>query len=433
MKKKTRKLKPDLGLRKQALDRIKRDTPASERRRELHELQVHKVELEIQNEELRSSRAEVEAGLARYTDLYDFAPVGYFTLRGDGLISQVNLTGARLLGMERSRLNGRPFGAFVAENERSKFQEMLLGVFAAQSGPATHVIVTRREAPHITLQIDATISGDGTKCNAVVTDITARAHAESEILRLNRDLEELVRRRTATIRKLAVAVTLAEKRERVRLSHVLHENLQQLIVGAVFLLQSVESKSPAAERKTLRKVKAILVSAGQLARSLAVELSPPVLRTGGLVGVLRWLARWMRENHGLTVKVTDHVKQDRLAEEKSFLLFQLVRELLFNVIKHAEVKSAVVTLEQVDGFLLVTVSDQGVGFAAPKEHALPSTTGKLGLFSVSERLALVDGEFLIDSSVGQGSRFTLRVPHPTDQPAEAPKRKNKTPTPFAGV
>ncbi len=77
---------------------------AEETQRLVHELEVHQIQLEMQNEELLQARAEVEAILAQYTDLYDFAPVGYFTLERDGAIRRVNLTGARLLGVERSGL-----------------------------------------------------------------------------------------------------------------------------------------------------------------------------------------------------------------------------------------------------------------------------------------------------------------------------------------
>ena len=73
-------------------------------RRLVHELRVHQIELEMQNQELQGARAEAEAGLERYTDLYDFAPVGYLTLTSDGMISEINLTGATMLGMERSHL-----------------------------------------------------------------------------------------------------------------------------------------------------------------------------------------------------------------------------------------------------------------------------------------------------------------------------------------
>jgi PAS domain-containing protein len=75
----------------------------------VHELEVHQIELEMQNEELVQSRAQVEAGLRRYTDLYDFAPAGYFTLERDGAIHQVNLAGANLLGVERGALIKRRF------------------------------------------------------------------------------------------------------------------------------------------------------------------------------------------------------------------------------------------------------------------------------------------------------------------------------------
>lgn len=81
----------------------------------LHELEVHQIELEMQNAELRQARDEVEAALNRYTDLYDFAPIGYFTLDRDGIISAANLSGAGLFGVERARLIGRRFGLFVAQ------------------------------------------------------------------------------------------------------------------------------------------------------------------------------------------------------------------------------------------------------------------------------------------------------------------------------
>ena len=77
-------------------------------RRMLHELQVHQIELELQNEELKQAKAEVDAGLEKYTDLYDFAPVGYFSLGEQGLVLDVNMTGASLLGLARSGITVAP-------------------------------------------------------------------------------------------------------------------------------------------------------------------------------------------------------------------------------------------------------------------------------------------------------------------------------------
>jgi len=115
--------------RADAEDRI----TASETKRLLQELQVHQIELEMQNEELQRSRAKAEALLDQYTDLYDFAPVGYFTLDRDGAIRRVNLTGARLLGLERKRLTGRRFGFFVSEADRPAFKAFLQKTFTGKN------------------------------------------------------------------------------------------------------------------------------------------------------------------------------------------------------------------------------------------------------------------------------------------------------------
>ena len=98
----------------------------------VHELQVHQIELEMQSEELWQSRAEAEAGLELYTELYDFAPVGYLTLGRDGAISKVNLAGADLLGVERAWLAGRRFGIFVDEPDKAGFKAFLGKVFVEQ-------------------------------------------------------------------------------------------------------------------------------------------------------------------------------------------------------------------------------------------------------------------------------------------------------------
>ena len=123
-----RKFKPTAPaeLRSQAEEQLKakKRPPQSDvdTQKLIHELQVHEIELELQNEELSLARAEVEAGLARYTDLYDFAPVGYFTLARDGTISQSNLTGAFLFGVERARLLNRRFELFVFRGRPPRFQ-----------------------------------------------------------------------------------------------------------------------------------------------------------------------------------------------------------------------------------------------------------------------------------------------------------------------
>src|SRR6266702_604412 len=102
----------------------------------LHELQVHQIELEMQNAELRQAREEAETALEKYTDVYDFAPVGYFTLDRDGTIRAANLTGSSLLGVERSRLIGRRFRHFVADEARPAFATFLEKAFTSPAKEA---------------------------------------------------------------------------------------------------------------------------------------------------------------------------------------------------------------------------------------------------------------------------------------------------------
>lgn len=97
----------------------------------MHELLVHKVELEIQNEELRRAHAAMEEARDRYADLYEFAPVSYITVNRDGMISEINLTGSALLGVEREKLIKRRFSQFVALRDRDLWHRMFMNMFGS--------------------------------------------------------------------------------------------------------------------------------------------------------------------------------------------------------------------------------------------------------------------------------------------------------------
>lgn len=165
------------SLRRLAEERLQKESAQiplmapEDTRRLLHELQVHQTELEIQNEELRQARGEVEAGLAKYADLYDFSPVGYLTLDRSTAILQVNLSGASLLGFERSRLLKRRFDLFVAEESRPSFNKFLQQVFASEGKQICEISLVSGEKP-LYVRIEAVAAVSGTECRAVVSDIT---------------------------------------------------------------------------------------------------------------------------------------------------------------------------------------------------------------------------------------------------------------------
>jgi PAS domain S-box-containing protein len=144
----------------------------------VRELEVHQIELEIQNAELQESRARAETLLAQYTDLYDFAPTGYMTLDREETIRQVNLAGARLLGVDRSRLVQRHFGSFVAERDRRAFSEFLQTVFASQAKECCEVTLPQEGSQPLFVLIEGMRSVDGQICRMAVQDITERRRAE---------------------------------------------------------------------------------------------------------------------------------------------------------------------------------------------------------------------------------------------------------------
>ena len=119
----------EVRLKKQRRGTVPPRTDA-ETQKLLHELQVHQIELEMQNAELLEARDQMEAMVEKYTDLYDFAPVGYLSIDEQGLICEVNLTGAALLGVERSRLIGRRLQYFLSPTSRPVFLAFLDKVFA---------------------------------------------------------------------------------------------------------------------------------------------------------------------------------------------------------------------------------------------------------------------------------------------------------------
>ena len=144
----------------------------------LHELQVYQIELEILNEELRRSKNENDALLAKYLDIYDFAPIGYFTLNADGTILQVNLTGARLLGVERSRLVGQQFRFYISGKFYPSFNTFFRKTFEGENIERCEVALRNGGSPSRFVQLEARLSEDRKECNLVMSNITKRKLSE---------------------------------------------------------------------------------------------------------------------------------------------------------------------------------------------------------------------------------------------------------------
>jgi signal transduction histidine kinase len=223
------------------------------------------------------------------------------------------------------------------------------------------------------------------------------------------DLEEKNRQ----VRDLASALTLAEQRERRHIAQILHDYIQQMLYGIQMrthlVSMDVSSTAQPEIHEHLQEINNLLQQAIQATRTLTVELSPPVMKDEGLGAVFQWLASQMQETHGLALELDIQTDSRAPNEDLHVLICQLVRELLFNVVKHAHVHQARLSLTEANDQLLIRVEDKGVGFDPFKVIDQARMSG-FGLYSIRERLALFGGRLEIVSHPGDGAQITIVVP-----------------------
>jgi diguanylate cyclase (GGDEF)-like protein/PAS domain S-box-containing protein len=148
----------------------------------LHELQVHQIELEMQNEELLVAQTEVEASLKRYTELYDMAPVGYLTLGCDGVIHQLNLKAAKQLGIFRAQLKQQRFSIFISADSLPVFNDFLSDVFLGKAAHSCELtLLPADRSPNRIIQFEAIANDDEQTCRVILVDITERKGNEDKL------------------------------------------------------------------------------------------------------------------------------------------------------------------------------------------------------------------------------------------------------------
>lgn len=217
------------------------------------------------------------------------------------------------------------------------------------------------------------------------------------------------------VRALASALTLAEQRERRRISQILHDHVQQMLYGIqmrTYLIGlDIPEESKVYIQEHLTEMEALVEEAIQSTRTLTVELSPPVLQSEGLGAAFNWLVNQMSRLYDLHVTLKLAQDYQLASEDLRVLIFQLVRELLFNVVKHAQVNQAQVVMCLDGDQFVVRVEDKGVGFNAELlVNEDKRDAGGFGLYSIRERLALFGGEVAIVSQPGHGTQVALSLP-----------------------
>ena len=253
---------------------------------------------------------------------------------------------------------------------------------------------------------------DGRIEGVVITfvDITEKKRYDEQLEALIEMLEELVFARAEQIKRLTSELILSEQSERERIAQVLHDDLQQLLLAFQMRMKALSRSLSEEQAARLAEAGTLIVHALDVSRTLTVELSPPVLKGEDVTVTLDWLALRMEHMHNLKVEVASSGPV-RLPADVHLLVYHLLRELLFNVVKHAGTDRARVSVAREADRLVVLVEDEGAGFnPAAEQERRPATQGGFGLRSVRQRLSLLGGRLETDAAPDRGTRMTLFMP-----------------------
>jgi PAS domain S-box-containing protein len=378
-----------------------------------------------------TDRVGVEGNLRRQRDLaeevIDTVREPMLVLDSEFRVSSANGSFERYFGVDADEVRGRALDEVVSGRFDVPGLESLLGrVLTPGNGTfeGFDIDLTLPDKGRRTIRLNARQIDHLQLILLAMEDVTDQIEAfsalEKEVQSRNEELEDQARR----LRELVVELSETEDRERQRLADLLHDDLQQVLVGAAFHLEMVESrcKDDSKTASLVAKAKELISDVIARSRTLSHELSPAAFRNQGLKGGLDWLAQQMKRRHALTVELSVEGDMDAMADSVRVLLYKAIREMLFNIVKHAQVDEAHVSVTRRDEQVEVVVRDHGKGFDVEAVLNNKSGTG-LGIFSIRERLNLLGGQLDVQSTEGAGSRFHMRIPLHSDVVEEASERQ----------
>ncbi len=395
----------------------KSESDISDMVRLIHELEVYQEEVELQNQELRQSAISLENARNEWFELFDAAPVGFVIINRLGMIERCNQAAASLLTGTRHPMSGRSMLPRIHPDDREIYHSL------ARSMTENPEVTSSRELRlvqenkgivfvHMEGSVVKDAEGEFNQFRVALVDISDQKAYEKSLKKILGELEDRtaeIAARNRQLARLTSELTLAEQRERKRLAEILHDHLQQLLAGARLHLEILSGKVDVESTTAFKTAYDLVTKSIETSRTLSSELSPPVLYQKELPEALQWLARWMSATHRLDVDLDLPDDFVFLREDLRVLLFHSVRELLFNVVKHAETSTAQVAMQERNGRIRIMVKDKGRG-CDPKSLTENGPGEGFGIFAIRERVELLGGKLETACAPNEGVSATIFLP-----------------------
>ncbi|TSK08353.1 MAG: PAS domain S-box protein [Geobacter sp.] len=309
---------------------------------------------------------------------------------------------------QAARMYGRPAEAIVGADDSTIFPDEVVQVIRENDH---HVIATGKNATVQETFTDA--AGVERIFLATRGPLFDHDGAVTGLFSISREITEQVGAQEALLvhqqqlRELAIELSLAEEKERRRIASELHDEIGQSLSLAKLKLSGIgsEEKLPGGAARTVREVVGLLERAIREVRTLTFQISPPLLYEVGFEAAVEWLAEQFEAKYRLRVSLESAPVPSPLEEELSSTLYHAVRELLVNVVKHAEARQVRIAIRRRDGRIEVTVEDDGKGISP----CASSASGGFGLFNIRQRVQHLGGEVTVTSGAG-GTSVTIAVP-----------------------
>ncbi len=363
------------------------------------ELSTHRVELDAQNQELRESQQYIEEARDRYSDLYDFAPVGYLTLGLHGCIREINLTGSDMLGCERGRVLGKPLILWLARSSHTAYLRHLGRVFGSRERVVDDLLLRDSNGAQHHINMTSIVIAQGTEagqfCRSVLVDITPLKDKEKE---LTHSREQL--------RNLTAHLDQVREDERRHLAREIHDELGQKLTALRFEVAMLWTRettlTPSAiVGSLLKQIDETIASV----RVIASDLRPAVLDLG-LASAVEWQVQEFRRRTGIACELTLRNMEFPLNNARSTAVFRILQESLTNILRHASASQVQLRLERHDDTLEIEIQDNGVGITT---EALDKPRS-FGLAGIRERVRLLGADMHIRSHPGAGTTLHVSIP-----------------------